>query len=199
VPGERGCRTSLTDFVDSLSEAVAVIDGDGDIVLVNRVCRDFSVANGVFPSQPAPHTEVGTNYLQVCKDAATSESDSGEGARAALEGIQAVLDGKLAAFSLEYPCHAGDLQRWFCMRVTPLASGEPGAVTTHVDVTAYKKAEAAAREAQEQLASMTAAVPGVVYRCLLGTGLKCSPADLPPLQIAKPNMVRTGIGTLTSG
>ena len=49
-------------------------------------------------------------------------------------------------FSLEYPCHSPQAQRWFLMTVTPFgADAERGAVITHLDITARKAAEAEIR------------------------------------------------------
>ncbi len=158
---ESQSSTFLRAIIDSVAEAIAVIDGNGAIVLVNEAWQRFAVGNGLEPGKPAPRTEVGANYLDVCQSSARIDET---GARDALDGIRAVLDGRLPGFDLEYPCHLPDHHRWFSMRVTPVAlrSG-PGAVVAHVDITRNKQAEESALAAHELLESLTTTVPGVVY------------------------------------
>ena len=63
-------------------------------------------------------------------------------ARNALVGIEAVLDGRLPEFRLEYPCHAPSRPRWYLMTVTPLDPNERmGAVISHTKITARVVAE----------------------------------------------------------
>ena len=56
----------------------------------------------------------------------------GDFASRALEGIGRVLGRDIPAFSLEYPCHSRQQERWFVMLVAP--AGAEGAMATHVDV-----------------------------------------------------------------
>jgi diguanylate cyclase (GGDEF)-like protein/PAS domain S-box-containing protein len=158
VPNEAFLRA----VVDSVSEEIAVIDGDGSIVMVNQAWRSFAIENGLEPGPPAPRAGVGTNYLAVCE---TCSKLGVHGGKDAHDGIRAVLGGRLPGFSMEYACGSHDRQRWFSMRATPLDfDGTLGAVIAHVDITESKQAELSARASQERLASLTAAVPGVVYQ-----------------------------------
>ena len=124
--------------LDSLTASIAVLDRDGMIVCVNQAWRRFAAENG-----GGEHTGVGVNYL------AASRLGSGpyaEEAQAAHAGIQAVLDGRQPEFSLKYPCHDGAQKRWFLMQVTPTTErAGGGAVISHQDITARKKAEDALR------------------------------------------------------
>jgi PAS domain-containing protein len=138
----------LQAIIDAASESIAVVDGDGVIVLVNETWRRFAVDNGPEAGQPARHTEVGSNYLAVCQASAQSRSDDSQ---PALEGIRAVLDGRLPSFSLEYPCHSPDQQRWFSMRVTPLGEGWRGAVIFHIDITKNRQTETSLRLSADRL------------------------------------------------
>jgi two-component system sensor histidine kinase UhpB len=81
---------------------------------------------------------VGENYLAVCRHAVGEDADI---ARAALAGIQAVLDGSETRFSLEYPCHSSRQQRWFLLHVTPLMNGHSGGVVSHINITERKQTE----------------------------------------------------------
>ena len=153
-------QAGLRAVVEAVSEAIAVIDEHGVIRLVNRAWREFSIANGTEPWQPAQRTGIGTNYLQVCAQAAAFGS---EGAQAVMQGIDAVLNSRSPTFSHSYVCDTADQRRWFSLRVTPLNSGRRGAVMTHIDVTDVKLAEEAARAMQGRLEALTAAAPGVIY------------------------------------
>ena len=164
APAEDGSpwadHAGLLAIIEAVSEAIAVIDEYGVIRLVNRAWQEFSIANGTEAGQPARRTGVGTNYLQICAQAAACGS---EGAQAVLEGIAAVLDARSPSFSHSYPCDTPDRRRWFSLRVTPLISGRRGAVVVHIDVTDVKRAEEQARAVQGRLEALTTAVPGVIY------------------------------------
>ncbi|WP_301103109.1 PAS domain S-box protein [Propionivibrio sp.] len=123
--------------LNSVAAEIAVIDRAGVIQAVNERWRNFSVENSVEPGHPVSHADIGTNYLAVCEADPSSPS-----ARKARDGIQAVLDGRLPSFSLEYPCHSTRQQRWFSMIVTPLGQDlQHGVTITHTDITALKQAE----------------------------------------------------------
>jgi len=120
--------------LDSLSAEIAVLNREGTIVAINRAWRRFAQENGAGSSPAAHQIIVGSNYLMACQV---------EGARAAHDGIRSVLDGRLPDFSMEYPCHSPEQQRWFSMNVTPLGDG---VVIAHTNITELKKIENALRE-----------------------------------------------------
>ena len=94
--------------------------------------------NGVAPGQPVPPIGIGSNYLAAC---GADDQRKTSGFTNARQGIQAVLDGRLPSFSLEYPCHSPQQQRWFSMTVVPLGQDvQDGAVISHTDITALKQA-----------------------------------------------------------
>ena len=129
--------------LSSLAANIAVLDRDGNIIAVNDAWKRFAYEN----DGAAVAESVGVNYLQVCNDAA----DSRDGGWAALNGIQAVLNGTRHNFELEYPCHSPREKRWFLMSVTPLLGERGGAVVTHTDITARKRIEEALQESEERL------------------------------------------------
>jgi len=112
---------------DALDANIAVLDGDGAIVAVNRAWRQFAQDNGV--SDPAT-VGVGVNYFQVCQRAANKSPLAGE----CLTGMRGVLEGE-ERFETIYPCHSPERQRWFLLRVFPLAREPRELVVVHLDVT----------------------------------------------------------------
>ncbi|HRK36751.1 MAG TPA: CheR family methyltransferase [Burkholderiaceae bacterium] len=133
-------------ILDALAEHVAVLDTQGTITMVNRAWREFAAENG----DPACATcGTGINYLLTCQRAVGK--DCGYAERAA-KGLRAVLDGLTDHFSMEYPCHGKEQERWFVMHISPLLyrdikshphapSGTPalrGVVISHVNITAWR-------------------------------------------------------------
>lgn len=132
--------------IDALAAGLCVIDEEGRIVAVNRAWREFAAANGGHPARVSR-----SNYLAVC-DAASASSEI---ARAAGEGIRAVLRSELGEFGLEYPCHSPEQQRWFAMRATRRSlAGRTGAVIVHTDVTERRIAIAALRAERDFIATV---------------------------------------------
>jgi PAS domain S-box-containing protein len=144
--------------LDSLAANIAVLDRDGKIIAVNEAWKGFARENG----GAAIADSVGIDYLGVCRRA--QEHSDGE-IRATLKGIQAVLDGARPNFTVEYPCHSPDEKRWFLMSVTPLLGGRGGAVVTHANITARKRAEEEILESESRLRQLADAMPQIVYTC----------------------------------
>ncbi len=127
-------------ILNSMAAHIAVLDQQGVIRAVNEPWRRFTQENGIEPGLSAPHTHIGVNYLAVVRHAIGSASP--DHAEEASRGIQAVLDGRLPAYTTEYPCHSPDQKRWFTMSVMPLGLvQQEGVVITHTDITAIKQAE----------------------------------------------------------
>jgi len=119
---------------DSRIENVAVLDTQGVIIAVNTAWEKFALANGSHNNE-----HVGTNYLEVC--ASLPSHLHTEYADDAVAGIKKVLSGELKEFTLEYPCHSPEKQRWFNMLVTPLKASQGGAIVAHEDISIRKQAE----------------------------------------------------------
>jgi diguanylate cyclase (GGDEF)-like protein len=122
-------------IVDALTSNICVVDSEGVIVAVNRAWRQFQKSNSTDKSR----NEIGTNYLDVCGEAAGPASEE---ASAFAKGMRSVLKGKKQLFQLEYPCHSPDELRWFQARVTPLQlnpssskAKNMGAVVSHMNIT----------------------------------------------------------------
>lgn len=118
VPGQ--------ELLDALPGSAVVVDGDGVIRAVNQAWLQFCRDNGgdeLLVSPPA-------SYADACRFDLTDQ----DRAAYAVAGLRRVLDGKVAHFEHDYPCHAPQQERWFRLTVTPLASG--GALVLHLDITA---------------------------------------------------------------
>lgn len=124
---------------------IAILDEAGVIVRVNTSWTSYAGLNGGTPDEIA----LGVNYLAVCDHA---NGASAGPARDFADGIRSVLCGQRDRFSIEYPCHSPDQQRWFSGSVTAtLRDGLPRAVVAHVDITPQKRIEARIRELNQQL------------------------------------------------
>lgn len=128
----------------SLSDHIAIIDNEGWILAVNEAWMNYARSSGATQSS----TATGSNYLEVCRRSA----EAGDGlARAAFNGVRAVLTGKRKTFTLEYPCHTISKQQWYLMKVVDLKSADGGAVISHSDITERRRAEQALREKDRTL------------------------------------------------
>jgi two-component sensor histidine kinase len=119
---------------NALAAHIAVLDAQGTIVAVNATWERFGRA------RQAPSfvwAGVGLNYLEVCRRAAAGSAE----AQDALTGLQSVLEGRQASFTMEYPCHEPGTPRWFLLQATPLPPPHHGLVLSHIDITARKQAE----------------------------------------------------------
>jgi len=132
------------EILNSINAEIVVLDQHGYIRMVNEPWQRFALENSSTLGTTAPHAGIGANYLAACQTDSNDPSDII--ARTVHDGIQAVLAGMLPSFTLEYPCHSPNQQRWFSMRALPL-SGNPkdGITITHTDITQYKQAEEALR------------------------------------------------------
>ena len=136
-------------ILDALPAEIAVLDCNGVILAVNKHWLNFPVECGSKVDSSALRIEVGANYLAVCEPEIARAGEDELGVR---EGIQAVLDGKLPSFRIEYPCHSPQVQRWFLMTVSPLGPNfSDGVVIAHTDISQRKAAETTLAALNDQL------------------------------------------------
>jgi two-component system CheB/CheR fusion protein len=122
----------LQDVLDALADHIAVLDGTGCILMVNQAWRSFAHSNG---DADLTRSGPGASYLDVCR-VPQDEADAGYALRAD-EGLRAVLERRLPRFSMVYPCHSPEEERWFAMYVHPLAGELQGAVVSHINITSW--------------------------------------------------------------
>lgn len=130
----------------SLSAHIALIDREGVILATNPAWERFAEQNNGTMSRSG----VGSNFLAVCK-LAVGNADVSEIDRSVVDGLQAVLNGERDEFSIEYPCHVDNEQRWFLLQANPLMDGKGGAVISHHDISRRKLAEVETREKSDRL------------------------------------------------
>ena len=156
--------------LSSLPAHIAVLDAGGTIVTTNDAWERFARENCAGPA--VAKSDVGINYLEVCRRAGGGEARQ---AKEVADGIEAVLQGERTEFRLEYPCHAPDRQRWFLLTATPLAAavgpgdgasadgdgkadetarGPRGAVVSHFDITERKLYEESMKRRAAELTLM---------------------------------------------
>lgn len=131
-------------ILNSLTAHIAVLNSDGNIVMVNKAWRQFAGFNGLSNDYQAM---LNCNYFEPCEKAIGQEN--GEEADEVLRGIKAVLAGECPSFYIEYPCHSPTEQRWFYMTVSPLQDIKQGVVISHENITERKQAEIKLIEAKQ--------------------------------------------------
>ncbi|CAN5578785.1 hypothetical protein BH11PSE7_BH11PSE7_35010 [soil metagenome] len=129
-------------FLDAFPAHVAWLDPDGKIVRANRRWREFALANAM----QGIAAGVGDNYLDICLSTQGLEREQALDAAA---GIQSVIHGEAPEYSLEYPCHSPQQQRWFQMVACPLDTGQ-GALVMHLDITPTRLKQLATQARLEQ-------------------------------------------------
>jgi len=133
----------------SLHTNVAVVSRDGRLIAINAAWRAFSDDDRAAPDTAI---RVGATVDALCRHALPSGTVFAGDAR---HGIQAVIDGKLPEFSLEYPRPSSAGERWFAMAVLPLNGADGGAVVSFTDVTERRRMELEAQQTRQELAHFT--------------------------------------------
>jgi signal transduction histidine kinase len=123
----------------SIPSLVVVVNRDGRVVAVNEQRIRFLTKN-IVPGDP---------YLDDWAKLAESRFAH---AWTVYEGIRSVLDRTAPAFTFEYSYEIDGSTHWWLISVVPLKSAEGGAVVTHTDITARKRAELEIQRSRDELA-----------------------------------------------
>jgi len=127
------CARLWRGVLDVLPQKLAVLDAKGAVTAVNGRWDEL---------------EIGTDYLAFCRQAAQSGKPT---AAEALRCLEAVLRGETDEARTEYPCDSTDSEdNWFLMRVLRPPAHVGGAIVSHTDITARKRAEEALRRNEER-------------------------------------------------
>jgi PAS domain S-box-containing protein len=126
-------RDFFQGTLDSLASHIAVLDDRGEIIMTNRAWRTLALANDAVTVEG-----VGANYLAACDAAIDDELATQTGA-----GLRAIIAGASNEFTIEYPCHGPDVERWFALRASRYQGPGPArVVVAHEDITVRRAAEA---------------------------------------------------------
>lgn len=146
----------IAGVLDSLPHEITVISATGVVLSVNKQWTRFAVENNGSDSAVL----VGANYLQSSRRAAEQGDPS---AKAALEGIEALLAGERSAFEMEYPCHGPGEERWFVMHAARAECAPAAVVISHTDITERKRAVDALRQSEARFSSFMRHLPGLAW------------------------------------
>jgi PAS domain S-box-containing protein len=126
-------RDLFQGTLDSLHSHIAVLDERGEIIMINRAWSAFALANDAGTAEG-----VGANYLAACDAAEDDALATQAGA-----GLRAIIAGAGSEFTIEYPCHGPDVERWFALRASRYQGPGPArVVVAHEDITSRRAAEA---------------------------------------------------------
>jgi PAS domain S-box-containing protein len=132
---QRQLAETQNAILDALPAHIALVNCEGLIISVNGAWRRFAGTNALQGAECG----VGQNYLTVCERAQGKNAEDG---LLVATGLRTVLAGEATDFTLEYPCHAPNEQRWFKLIITPLhQKHSAGAVITHINITERKLSE----------------------------------------------------------
>ncbi len=131
--------------IDALTCHIAILDERGDVIAVNASWRRFADENGLEWSDYG----VGHNYLEIADGATGPRSEEASEVAA---GIRALMKEQELFFEQEYPCHAPETQRWFCLHGSYFRSPYGiRVILAHQNVTQRKEAELKLGKALEDL------------------------------------------------
>jgi PAS domain S-box-containing protein len=123
---------------------------------VNDAWREFALENGAAETSGA---YVGTNYLEVCRQAMQKGNQT---AAEALIGIESLLARARDRFAMDYECSSPSQGRWFKMTVVRQKKPPSGVIITHSDITDRKQSEEALLRSEQRLRLVTDAVPVLI-------------------------------------
>ena len=142
-------------ILNSLRERIAVVDGLGTIVTVNKAWESFE--SGLH-SVGLPALRVGASYLHALK-ASLAAGDHFAGPLS--EALRAVIRREQRNFAMGTRIGSGPDARWFETRVIALEGSEQAAVVSHRDVTHQMLGHAALEEANERLKTLSKRLLGI--------------------------------------
>ncbi len=135
----------VQSVLDALSDHVAVLDEQGQIVAVNAAWRKFACQNGY----NSPNYGIGSNYLEVCDQSAVLSSREAPLIARAIRGI---IHGQMDEFQMEYPCHTPLKRQWFTVRVSRFRwYHHTRVIVAHHDITDLKQAQIELAQSKRRL------------------------------------------------
>ena len=135
-------------ILNSLPTRVALLDGSGVILAVNRAWNTFA---SVRQSLQDRACDVGDNYLEFLESMIGRFDYVAEG----LAGLQAVMARQKSQYSLEYQISMHGITRWYVVRGMPLEGGSAGLVVSHEDISEQKLSQFALQDANRRLQALS--------------------------------------------
>ena len=136
-------------ILNSLLARVALVDGNGIIVAVNKTWDDFENARA---SLRLGHSACGTHYAQALKEA----QECGAGYAGALaEGLRAVMAREKSLFSMEYEIKTESGTSWHIARLMPLEGSDSATVVSHRDITTQMLSHVALEDVNHRLQALS--------------------------------------------
>lgn len=150
---QRLSEAMTRSILDSLNASVAVVDGNGTILAVNRSWHEASAH-----SPPLRGLLPGSNYLEALQRFAD------DGDPYALQGFanaQEVIARRLPMASTDYRVEGTEGTRWYVARVTPLQGSADGIVVSKIDISDRMMAHMALDKANRRLQALSTRVLSV--------------------------------------
>lgn len=142
-------------ILDSLVSHLALLDGTGLVLAVNKAWDEFDTARTAMAvATPRP----GANYLAVLDNLAGA---GGGFACDLARGIRSVISRENRSFSMEYQLDVGAAPHWYHARVMPLDGSDNGAVVSHLEVTDRVVAHLALQDAHRRMQALSGRVLAV--------------------------------------
>jgi len=140
--------------LNSTPRPIVILDRHGTIVAGNRSWQQFSATS----AEVRGGTTVSPDQSYQSAVIASGHQPRGLDAARARVGIEAVLDGTLDQFALDYSYDpfqgSADERRWCCVQAFSMIAPCEGAVVVHEDITARKSAEAELEKYRHHLESL---------------------------------------------
>lgn len=117
---------TLYSILDSLKEAIAVLDETGFIVHINLAWEKSTQTNLLNKNF------IGENYLSICRQAYAESNDII--AKDVVDGLEKIYNLEIENFSMEYPCHTPTKQQWFLLQATQVQNTR-NILVSHINIT----------------------------------------------------------------
>jgi len=153
--GLRASEAMRRSILNSLSSHIALIDGDGVILAVNKGWEE-AIAPGTRGTMV--RGAAGDNYLGLLEAGARGEQSDAAILR---DGVRSVAARERRFFSHKYQAATGNSVRWYRVRAFPLEGGERGAVVSHRDITDRMMTHIAVDRAHRRLQVLSSRVLNV--------------------------------------
>ncbi len=180
VSGRPVAHRIFHKIVDSLPEHVAVMDHTSTIVFVNRAWKAFADENHL----KMENYGVGICYIDLCDNVTGTSRKQAKNVAAQ---IRSLLAGRIDSFTVDYPCHSPQTQRWFRLNLTWFkAEGKRWAVAVHENITKLMESSLALEKNEAKLKGILESVPDAM--CMFDPELNIVWANEPAKKIFGPDM-----------